>query len=123
MVDDLVIDMKKRLHWTQYHCWMVRDGVVVAYCSLDATTVGRVELMDIEVREEYRGQKLSHQLLDLVEEVLGVPVVHEGGYTLAGLKAIAPIFHNEKTIAEKARELYEPTVFVHDWDNMVPRYP
>lgn len=78
----------------------------------------RLELCDVEVRPEFRGNGLGKRMIKAVEESLGNTMVHTGGYTDAGLRSIAPLFHSDDDVEElkNSSHTYNPMSFVLDWD-------
>lgn len=84
-----------------------------------------LELNDIEVREEYRGNKLSHRLIKACEKSFGLPMTHrDGGYTASGLTSVASLFHSPEEIDNwNEYSIYNEMTFIHDWDEMQAKYP
>lgn len=113
--------------WKTAHQVFLRDteGRPMAFVHFNEDQQGGpLSLCDVEVRPEYRGRKLSHRLLKAVEEEFGKPLEHTGGYTLAGLKALAPLFHGEEDLTSgKVQDVFPPMTFVEDWDRAWAKYP
>lgn len=98
------------------------EGRPIAYMKLSEEE-GGVFLYDIEVRPEYRGYGLSRRLLRAFEKVSGKKVEHEGGYTAAGLRSVAPLFHDSESLEKEKSQLYDDMSFVSDWDKQLPKMP
>lgn len=84
---------------------------------------GALMLCDVEIREEYRGYKLGQRLIKAASKNTGREITHDGGYTLAGYKALYPMFKNERIEEVKESSSFQPMSFVLDWDRKFPVFP
>lgn len=83
-----------------------------------------IRLNDLEIRPEYRGNNLSKRLIKACEKSFGRKMIHEGGYTQTGFKALAPIFHSKEALEEYRKEyLYNDMTFVRNWDLEESEFP
>lgn len=107
----------------EYRTWLLEDGIAVAYLSLimvDEYFTGDTEptllLCDIEVREEYRRQGYSKEIIEHANEHFGMQVMTTGSYTpegLAALKGRVPLARGSKEDEDKPS--FRSMNFVEDW--------
>lgn len=108
----------------KYRTWLLVDGIEVAYLNLmmvDEYFTGDTEptllLCDIEVREEYRRQGYSKEIIKQANEHFGMPVLTTGSYTpegLAALKGRIPLARGSKE--DDQEPSFRSMTFVEDWD-------
>ena len=76
-----------------------------------------LELCDVEVREEYRGQRIGVAFIRAMGEYFGQEVIHSDAlYTESGMRSIAPMFAKQHRNKKFSYPL-SPMHFVKDWDN------
>lgn len=111
-----------RPYGTVRQMWLhAASGHVIAFIQFSVDMVAHeLQLYDIEVRPEFRGRGLGRRTIAAVEKLTGMKMTHDGGYTVAGLRAIAPMFHDSEWIAREEKECFSPVEFVEDWDHMIP---
>lgn len=112
--------------------WLIQDGISVAMLSFLTKTVGKERvsyLCDIEVREEYRGNKLAVTLIRYVnEKVSEKPLVTTGHYTPEGFKylhGLIPLAQESLTAtgenSPSVGVCFKSQNFVADWEQMRER--
>lgn len=123
-VERLSVQSKKKWNSgvTSHHIWLHdTEERPIGFINVNEYE-GRLGLCDIEVRPEYRGNKLSTRLMDAVEKKFGQKLTHEGGYTPDGYERVAKRFHDEESMARTKAE-FNPQTFVANWDKEWSKYP
>lgn len=124
------LDIQKRitnLKWSDdgqfLNAWLLANDGKTPMAFMKLMNHGKnLELCDIEVREEYRGQKAGVDFILAIGEYFGQNVIHSDAlYTESGLRSIAPLFamQNRK---KKVGIPLSPMKFVADWDAMRPLF-
>lgn len=108
----------------EYRTWLLVDGIEVAYLSVmlvdeyfTGDTTPTLLLCDIEVREEYRRQGYSKEIIKAVSEHFGQQVLTTGSYTpegLAALKGRVPLARGSKE--DNTKPSFRSMNFVEDWE-------
>lgn len=105
-------------------CFLQEEGRAVAFVDF-VEAEARLELWDIEVREEDRGRGHVRRIIDACEARFGKALVHEGGYTPEGFARVAHLFLTEegKRQEQVKNGLYPSTTFVVSWEDHRAKYP
>lgn len=119
--------------------WLILEGTPVAYVSLylgknptgQLPDVRETVIGSLEVREGYRGQKLSFHLAMLLQDYTGHTIHSSGHYTPEGFRSMAGLFpytretlerdEANKASGSKAEQIgvwFDSTNFVKDWDTL-----
>jgi len=109
----------------EFHFWLTVDGINVAYMKADynvKNNVAKLSLHDIEVRDGYKGKRLSIEIMNKTAEYFNVDYIsHSGGYTPEGFERIFKHVRHENT-ENITGASFNPMAFVENWDEKTLEY-
>ena len=124
VIEDSYYNMNRKRK--SYTAWLQIDGKNVGMLRylVGGETYDVPAICDIEIREDFRGQKLGLKLIGMVEEfIIGEKLYTSGGFTPEGFRAFAgvvPVYPD--LVNEELKVKYGSMSFIHSWDNFQTEY-
>lgn len=122
MTNNIELKFQKNTLHDRYHCFLLADGFPVSYVAFYLDENKDIQLMDIETREGFRNYGYATMILEeLSRQNNNRPVHHNGSFTDDGYHYIKnKLLRNE--YENPAKISYRAMTFVHNWDEMQPKY-
>lgn len=101
------------------------DGIPVGFVNILHSPDDKFfHVLEVEVREGFRGFQLGVRMIMALEEKISSTARSNGEYTVSGFRSIAPYFHSEMVLdMYEDDDFHMEQSFVADWDNRVPLCP